>query len=99
MDVLLHGFFVVDGHGGVERVDLSANGILNGCRTARGLDDQCVAKGGRIGGDCLLEGAVEDWTSALTQRARLDVADNTDDLVGDATAFDALADGIPVAVS
>ena len=84
-DVLFHGLGIEDGHGWVERVDLlrTADAVS---RVRRGADEERVAHESWVGGDGLLERAIEDWPQVFAEGAGFDVSDYADDLVGGAAA-------------
>ena len=65
-----------------------------GSRICGGANEQSVSHVGRIAGDGLAQGAIEDRAGLFTERAGLCVSHDTDDLIDDACAIDLCADGI-----
>jgi hypothetical protein len=91
--MLFHGLLVVDGHGWIERMDLSADWFLD-CRWIAAVRTTSVYPRRMDLLRRLLERAIEHRASLLAKGAGLDVAHHADDPVGSAAAGDLLSNRV-----
>ncbi len=63
--MLLHGFGVVNSHGRIEIVDLTAYSVGDTGRIALEVDDQLISEKGRIAPRALCEGTEKNVSSVL----------------------------------